>query len=129
MPGPADAYYEWTGKPGAKIPHMIQPKANTALASPMAFAGLWEHWLGADGSELETMIIITVPANPLIASIHARMPAIVPPRRFADWLDVRGVDAAVAARLLEPAPGDVLEVVEVSRALRPTGADPAELEK
>jgi hypothetical protein len=30
---------------------------------PLAFAGLAEDWLGADGSEIDTMAIVTVPAN------------------------------------------------------------------
>ena len=89
---PADAFYEWTGKPGAKVPHMIEPRLGGGLDRPMAFAGLWEHWLGAEGSEMETMVILTVPANAAMAKVHDRMPAIVPPRHHAAWLDVRGTD-------------------------------------
>jgi putative SOS response-associated peptidase YedK len=114
---PADGYYEWVGAAGAKSKHLIRPKPGSALVNPIGFAGLWEHWLGAEGSEIETLAIITVPANETVKALGARMPAIVPPRRYADWLDVRRVDAGAALRLLEPAPEDVLEHGDVTRDL------------
>ena len=48
-----------------------------------AFAGLWEHWLGADGSELETAAIITTEPNAVIAQIYTRMPAVIQPENYA----------------------------------------------
>lgn len=107
---PADGFYEWVGKPGAKTPFLIRPRAGGL----MAFAGLWEHWVGADGSELETMAILTTTANHTVAPIHDRMPVILPPETHADWLDCRSGRALEAAVLLRPAPDDFLEAVEVS---------------
>jgi putative SOS response-associated peptidase YedK len=107
---PADGFYEWTGRPGAKTPHLIRPRAGGL----MAFAGLWEHWVGADGSELETMAILTVAANATVAAVHDRMPAILPPRHFSPWLDCRSGSATGILPLLAPAPDDLLEVVQVS---------------
>ena len=46
---PADSYLVWTGPKGARIAHAVTPIAG----GPIAFAGLWEHWLGADGSEID----------------------------------------------------------------------------
>ena len=58
---PADGFYEWEGDvPGKKRPYFIH-RPDHGL---MAFAGIWEHWLGPDGSELETAAIITT------ANIH-----------------------------------------------------------
>ena len=82
---PADGFYEWIGKPGAKRPHLIRPRSN----SPIAFAGLYEEWMGADGSEMESMAIITVPANRTVATLHDRMPAILAPDDFEAWLDCK----------------------------------------
>ena len=75
---PADGFYEWTGPPKNKQPHLIRSKSN----GPMGFAGVWEHWLGADGSEMESMAIITTDANATMATIHDRMPAILPDARL-----------------------------------------------
>lgn len=110
---PATGFYEWTGKAGAKVPYLIRPRDQGILA----FAGIWEHWLGADGSEIDTMAILTVGANRTVAAIHDRMPAIVGPELFEPWLDCRGTMAEIAAALLAPASEDLLEVIQVSRAL------------
>jgi putative SOS response-associated peptidase YedK len=83
----------------------------------MAFAGLWESWMGPNGEELETAAIVTTRANRALAAIHDRMPVIVPPDAFDFWLDSRKVDAATAAALVAPAREGVLDVYEVSPAV------------
>ena len=110
---PTDGFYEWTGEKGAKQPHLIRPKGGGL----MAMAGIWEHWLGADGSEVETMAILTVSANRTMEAIHDRMPAIVPPAAFETWLDCRSGSSEDAAGVLRPAPDDLLEIIPVSRRL------------
>ncbi len=124
---PADAFYEWTGATGHKRPHMIRPvirpshAAGAAAAGnlppTMGLAGLWEHWMSADGSEMESMAILTTEANRTVAAIHDRMPVILPEAYWEAWLDVRGTPAAEAAALLKPAPDDLLELFEVNKAL------------
>ena len=120
---PADAYYEWTGKPGAKTPHLVRPKAGGALAAPMALAGLWEHWLGRDGSEMETMAIVTVAAKADVAALGDRMPAILIGRDIDHWLDVRGTSQTDAAQLLQSAAGNVLEMFQIGTAINNPLAD------
>jgi putative SOS response-associated peptidase YedK len=44
----ADGYYEWVTQGKAKQPYFIR----MASEEPFTFAGLWEHWQGADGSPL-----------------------------------------------------------------------------
>ncbi len=120
---PTDGFYEWTGKPGAKRPHLIRPKAG----GPMAMAGLWEHWVGADGSELETMAVLTVAANQAMSAIHDRMPVIVAPGNFDVWLDCKPGTAAGTEEFLRAAPEDLLEIVEVSTKLNNVRNEGAEL--
>jgi putative SOS response-associated peptidase YedK len=110
---PASGFYEWVGPPRAKRPFLIRPRD----CGCFGFAGIWDHWLGADGSEIDTMAIITVAANGVVSAVHDRMPAILPPDQFDAWLDVRGVDANVAASILAPAPDERLELFEVSPRL------------
>ena len=115
---PADGYYEWLGDvPGKKIPHFIHRRDHGLFA----FAGLWEHWLGADGSELETAAIITTEPNAVIAQIYTRMPAVIHPENYARWLDVRNVDAEEAVQFLKPAPDDyfVFEPTVIARKASP----------
>jgi putative SOS response-associated peptidase YedK len=138
---PADAFYEWTGAAGHKRPHMIRPISGDSringdayppggnLPPTMGLAGLWEHWMSADGSEMESMAILTTEANATMAGIHDRMPVILPPSAWDAWLDVRGTTAAEAATLLKPAPDDLLELYEVNKALGNSRNDGPEVQQ
>ena len=101
---PADGYYQWTGLKGARRPHLVEP----VQPGPIVFAGIWDHWLGADGSEMESMAILTVAASPDVADLSDRMPAILQPGQFQAWLDCRGCPAVDAARFLVPAAAGTL---------------------
>jgi putative SOS response-associated peptidase YedK len=115
---PADGFYEWS-ETGPKRPWFIRPRSG----EPIAFAGLWETWMGPNGEEMETAAIVTTPANHLLRPIAERMPAIVPPAAYDLWLDCRNVDAETAAALLVPAAEDLLEAHLVSSAVNRTAND------
>lgn len=110
---PTDGFYEWTGKPGAKQPHLVR------LASRQLFtlAGLFDTWLGADGSEIDTAAIITTAANADMAEIHDRMPVIVSSADFEQWLDCRSGTGVDAAHLIRPLADGLLDIVPVDRRL------------
>jgi putative SOS response-associated peptidase YedK len=110
---PTNGFYEWTGKPGTRLPYLIRQPDSGLLA----FAGLWETWLGADGSEIDTMAILTVAANSAMAPLHDRMPAILGPEAFDAWLDTRGFTSGMAAGMLRPARDDLLEHITVDPRL------------
>ena len=81
---PADGWYEWTGRVGAKQPWLME----NATSTPFAFAGLWTTWHGTDGeSWLETMAILTAPAQGPLKSIHLRRPLVVSSDQYDDWLE------------------------------------------
>lgn len=52
----------------------------------MALAGLWDTWKDPLGKEIESFTIIVRPAEPEIADIHDRMPAILPEEYWNRWL-------------------------------------------
>ena len=81
----ADGFYEWQATPTGKVPHRILLRDE----QPFAFAGLWDEWLDhATGVLHPTFTIITTEPNELMASIHNRMPVILPDRAAeAAWLD------------------------------------------
>lgn len=121
---PADGFYEWQARGGGpKQPFYIHAQSGR----PLAFAGLWESWMGPNGEELETATIVTTKANQTLAPIHDRMPVIVPPEAFDLWLDTRHVDARTAEALIAPAPDDLLEAYPVSTAVNRTANDNARL--
>src|SRR5215475_6012929 len=104
---------------GRKRPYCVRPREG----GPIAFAGLWETWMGPNGEEMETAIIITTAAKGELARLHERMPVMVPPDAFDLWLDCSKVDAMTAAALFAPAPEGLLEAYEISPAVNHTGND------
>jgi len=119
---PADGFYEWLGDvPGKKIPYFIH-RADDGL---FAFAGLWEHWMSPDGSEIETGVIVTTAPNREVAEIHDRMPVVIQPQDYETWLTGE-VDAA--AKLIHPAP-DGFFTLEPTRIERNAPPPRAKVEK
>jgi putative SOS response-associated peptidase YedK len=116
---PADGFYEWKDESGHRRPYVLRP----ANGEPMAFAGLWETWMGPNGEEMETAAIVTTQASRDIAAIHARMPVIVSPEAFDFWLDCTNVDAVTAAALIAPAPAGLLQAYEISGAVNRAAND------
>ena len=66
---------------------------------PFWLAGLWERWLGADGSEIESATILTTTPNALIRPLHPRMPVVIPAGVEDGWM--ASVDGA-GLRALQP---------------------------
>jgi putative SOS response-associated peptidase YedK len=122
---PADAFYAWKGAAGKKSPYMMRPFDGQT----MGLAGLWEHWLGADGSEIETMAIITVPANRSLGRIHDRMPAILRPDQFEAWLDTSSGRSGEAEKMLVAVADDHLELAEVGTRLNDSRSEGPELQE
>ncbi|MCB9993349.1 MAG: SOS response-associated peptidase [Hyphomicrobiaceae bacterium] len=108
---PASGYYEWLRRPdGSKTPHYITNRDD----SPMLFAGLWSTWMGPDGEEVDTATIITVPANPELAEIHDRSPALLSGDDISKWLDTASVNADKAHAILKPVPPGTTKQFAVS---------------
>ncbi len=61
--------------------------------------GIWERWLGADGSEIESCLILTTKPNSLIKPLHKRMPVIIPQGLEEKWLEQTD---AIGLKSLQP---------------------------
>jgi putative SOS response-associated peptidase YedK len=120
---PADGFYEWKDEGGRKRPYVVRPKDG----APIAFAGLWETWMGPNGEEMETAAIITKPADRELTHLHDRMPVIVSPDAFDFWLDSSKVDATTAAALFAPGRAGLLEAYAVSPAVNSAANDGPQL--
>ena len=111
---PADGFYEWQAagdgpagdRPGArKQPYYIHRSDGGVLA----FAGIYELWkdraVPADDPDawLWSAAIITTRATDDVGQIHDRMPMVIEPARWADWLDPGQADEAALHALLAPA--------------------------
>jgi putative SOS response-associated peptidase YedK len=109
----ADGFYEWRKDPGGKSKTPMYIRMENG--APFAFAGLWEAWNSPDGSLLLTAAIITTSPNSLMASIHDRMPVILPPESYSAWLDPSERPPAELQPLLQPYPEALMNAYPVSR--------------
>jgi putative SOS response-associated peptidase YedK len=106
----ATGFYEWQKRGPVKQPMWIGLRGK----QPFAFAGLWEHWQPAEGEPLETCTIITTEPNDLMVPIHNRMPVILAPTSYDQWLDPTFQQAEPLKALLRPYPSEELTAYPVS---------------
>ena len=97
---PTNGFYEWMKEKEKKQPYLIR----LADESLFAFAGLWEHWKGPDGSTIESCTVITTEANDLLRPIHDRMPVIITRKDYDSWLnpDISGQETFQSLMLPYP---------------------------
>jgi putative SOS response-associated peptidase YedK len=122
---PADGFYEWQKLQGSKRkqPHYI----HRPDGEPLAFAGLWEVWRGPkdkdkkddaptgyEDSPLRSCTIITTTANDTISKLHDRMPVVLPPSKWEEWLNPSNDDLDTLGKLLVPAPSSLITTHPVS---------------
>ena len=124
---PADAFYEWkavgrgsgtmsAGGPPEKAPGGKQPfciRMNDR--QPFMFAGLFSIWKTSSGEEMPSFTILTTTPNPVVSSIHNRMPVILPEEHFDRWLDRAFKDVEALKRMLQPYPAEQMTVFPVSK--------------
>jgi putative SOS response-associated peptidase YedK len=107
----ADSVYGWRKNPdGSKTPMRVM----LTSGEPFALAGLWDVWKTPEGDRLRTCTIITTEPNTLVAPLHNRMAAILPPEHEADWLAQGRDDTAFLRALLQPFPAERMKAYPVS---------------
>lgn len=78
----ADGFYEWDSTTKPKQPYYFHRTDD----EPVALAGIWDRWVNADKS-VDSCCIITEAANKIITPVHDRMPGIILPDQYDQWLD------------------------------------------
>lgn len=91
----ADGYYEWQKRPDGSQPYFIHRPDE----EPFVFAALWD----ATGCT-----IITTDATPQLASIHDRMPVVLPDEFRDAWLANVALESEAATALLTAPLGDLV---------------------
>ena len=127
---PASGFYEWQkkglGGRGAKQPFYFYLKEKDVFG----FAGLWEEWLDKDSGELlETCTIITTAANAVLEPIHERMPVILKPEDYEQWLDPQENNTDRLQKLLIPYPADEMSSYPVGKGINYGNIDSPDLIK
>jgi len=118
---PADGFFEWKKLGSIKQPYLIR----FADKRPFGFAGLWERWHQAGPEPVDSCTIITTTPNDLVAGLHDRMPVILPPEIFTEWLEPKPLTRDRLQNLLAPLPAGNMEAYPVSTHVnKPVNNDP-----
>lgn len=91
---PANGFYEWTKIGNTKQPYYFSLPGGALFS----FAGLWS----LDQENRPTYVILTTTANATVAPIHDRMPVIVGPESYSEWLAPGHLAEASAASMSRP---------------------------
>ncbi|NEQ33281.1 MAG: SOS response-associated peptidase [Leptolyngbya sp. SIO4C5] len=95
----ADGFYEWhrAKERQTKQPYYFHLRDRP----PFAFAGLWEQWQN-DDQTIHSCTLLTTAPNELLATVHNRMPVILPADAYDPWLDPQEQRVEVLQPLLTP---------------------------
>jgi putative SOS response-associated peptidase YedK len=81
----------------------------------MALAGLWESWHSKPaGERVRSFAIVTTEPNELCAQLHNRMPVVLAPEAWPQWLGEQPADLSQLKALLVPYPSDEMIAWSVS---------------
>jgi putative SOS response-associated peptidase YedK len=106
----ADGFYEWKKEGRHKQPFHFRLRDGR----PFAFAGLWEHWEGAEGMAIDSCTILTATPNELVSVLHHRMAVILPAMDYDLWLDPSIQEVERLQPLLRPFPAEEMTAYPVS---------------
>lgn len=121
---PADGFYEWQKLGREKRPWLIRRPDRGAFA----FAALWECWHAPDGGEIDTVALLTGPANGALAALHERCPVVLDPADWPRWLDPGSEETEIDA-LLKPPPEELFELVPIGPAINRVAHDGPEVQQ
>ena len=109
---PVSGFYEWK-KTTVKQPYYIYLKDSPV----MALAGLWDVWRPptpkqdqppTDNAPFYSFAIVTTDPNELMTEIHPRMPVILDPSNYQQWLDPGNHNLKDLEKLLRPFPTELM---------------------
>ena len=113
---PVSGYYEWEDTPEGKQPWYFTAHDGTSV---LTIAGLWDQWKNHEtGERLKSCAMIISKPNEFVAQVHDRMPVLLKPNQFEDWL--RG---NMGAEELKPIENDYLQRWPVSKRINSSKAD------
>jgi putative SOS response-associated peptidase YedK len=117
---PADGFYEWLSDERGKRPLWFSRPHGDLFA----FAGIWAE-LRRRGSDevLHSCAIVTCPPNGLMRPIHDRMPVILDPASYAQWLDPSPREGPGLLAAVRQLPEELFESYTVSPMVNKAGVE------
>jgi putative SOS response-associated peptidase YedK len=107
---PADGWYEWARTATGKQAYFMTRRDG----EPLVFGGLWSTW-GTQSAQLLTFSVVTLPASGELTRVHDRMPLVLSPDLWLEWLTGINVSGLLRAPCPDYAAG--IELRPVSSAV------------
>lgn len=119
---PCTGWFEWvqvvnpeTGevamRPGGAKPQKTPVEMSCPSSPTFCFASLWSR-VTFKGEEIETCTILTRPAIQPLIKIHDRMPVLVHPDDYREWLNPEVTDPAIFERVTKTDPPATFTVLK-----------------
>ncbi len=93
---PANGFYKWKFTEKKSTPFYIRLLSNGVAA----IAGVYSVWKSSSGRDVYSCAMLTTEANALVQPVDDRMPVLVRPEHFEQWLSGESLDEANLERLL-----------------------------
>jgi putative SOS response-associated peptidase YedK len=119
---PADGFYEWKRGGGSKQPFHFGMKDDSLFA----FAGIWDRWRAPQGEVIESCAILTTRPNKLLRDVHDRMPVILKPENYLEWLVAPASDCGRLRIVVHPFDAGMMKRFPVSSAVNDPQIDTPE---
>ncbi len=107
---PVSGVYIWKPQPRFKQPFLV----TRVDRGPLLLAGIWCRFHTSLAEHTDSLALVTVPTNSLLAPLTDRLPAVIDPAQARRWLDPETPPEAARA-MLTPAPLELLGAFPVSR--------------
>lgn len=85
---PANGFYKWKTTKKKSTPFYIRLLSNNL----MAFAGVYSVWKSSTGRDVYSCSMLTTKSNALIQPVDERMPVILQPDDYGQWLSGKPAD-------------------------------------
>ena len=116
---PLTGFYEWKRAGKGRQPFNIRRKDGKVFG----VAGLWERLEGGPLEPLESCLVLTTAANDLVRPIHDRMPVILDPASYAQWLDPSPREGPAVLAAVRQLPEELLESYTVTPMVNRAGVE------
>lgn len=110
---PVQAFYEWQALGKRKQPFA----ALAAKSAVLVMAGICSSWVdGSTGKVLDTFAVLTCAPNNSMKQVHERMPVVLPPAVWREWMDPFA-EVEQLQTMLVPCPDDFIHIRPISSAV------------
>jgi putative SOS response-associated peptidase YedK len=110
---PASGFYKWKTTKKRQTPFYIRLLSNRLTS----FAGIYSVWESSSGRNVYSFSILTTEANTLVEPVDDRMPVLLKPVQFEQWLADGAVNDKMRNELLQPYPLTDMAVNRVSEEI------------